>query len=477
MHFRSALAGVAAVLFALPAYAGEGPVIFWASDPIRPGQTLMVQGHAFTEDVVAEASPGVGKPMQKLQLLGRSDQCIKALIPADWKGKASAVLNRPAAVWWVGDLGDRQTPGGRFRLCGRNLIGDAKALRVRLTGAKNVDVPVEKADAYALTALLPADTPTGQYQLQVHNGWGQEAGWSEAIPFVVARPLAWPQTVFNVTDFGAKGRGEADDTAAVQAALAKAQANGGGIVFFPRGRYQIRETLTLPRFTVLRGEKREWAELVWPDLPKPCVMVKGSNSFGLEDLTLAALNYTDGIVSDGGWEPTSGDVFLRRLRVRAMRYTHVPFAEVQRRFAEAHPNCGGATVSVGGRNIEVVDCDLYGSGCSLTLTGVRGGRVSGNTICNGPYGWYSLTGIGGLIFEDNEIIGASEVATGGSGRYRWQSEHVLQGHHRQREPVLCPQPDSVDLRRQPRGHHQRRRRRVSLGAHCVGRGGEARVVG
>ncbi|MCY2928355.1 MAG: glycosyl hydrolase family 28-related protein [Planctomycetota bacterium] len=433
MSSRSLLPGILGAVFVLavggwtvPVRAGEKPVIFWASDPIGPGQTLMIQGHAFTEDAVVEASPSAGGPVQKLQILGRSEQCLKALIPADWKAnvyefhvrtgsdKATALLNRPAAVWWVGDLGDRQSPGGRFRICGRNMLGDAKALRVRVKGEKNVDVTVEKAEPYSLTALLPADTPVGQYQLQVHNGWGQEAGWSDPIPFVVARPPAWPQTVFNVTDFGAKGRGDADDTHAVQAALAKAQANGGGIVFFPRGRYQIRATLAIPRFTVLRGEKREWAELLWPDQPKPCVLVKGTNSFGLEDLTLAALNYTDGIVSDGGWEPDSGDVFLRRLRVRAMRYTHVPFAEVQKRFAEAHANCGGATVSVGGRNIEVTDCDLYGSGCGLTLTGVRGGRVSGNIISNGPYGWYSLTGIGGLIFENNEVIGASEVATGGS---------------------------------------------------------------
>ncbi|MEI7835897.1 MAG: glycosyl hydrolase family 28-related protein, partial [Planctomycetota bacterium] len=286
MHLRSALAGVAAATFALPACAGDSPVIFWASDPIRPGQTLMVQGHAFTEDAVVEAVPGVGKPMQRLQILGRSEQCLKALIPADWKpdvyefqvrtasGKATALLNRPAAVWWVGDQGDRQTPGGRFRLCGRNLLGDAKALRVRLTGAKNVDVPVEKAEAYTLTAVLPADTPPGPYQLQAHNGWGGEAGWSEPIPFVVDRAAPWPQTVFNVTAFGATGRGLADDTAAVQAALDAAGANGGGVVFFPRGRYELRDTIRVPRFTVLRGVQREQVELLWPNQPKPFVLVR-----------------------------------------------------------------------------------------------------------------------------------------------------------------------------------------------------------
>ncbi len=409
--------------------AAEEPIILWASDPIGPGETLMIQGHAFTEDAVVKASPSPGQPMRTLEVLGRSAQCLKALIPADWKpnvyglqvrtgaGKAAALLNRPADIWWVGDLGDRQTPGGRFRLCGRNMLGNPKAVRVRLTGPGNVDVPVETSEPYTLTAALPADVPPGDYMLQAHNGWGRDAGWSEPIPFmVVEHPKPWPQQVFNVMDFGATGRGVADDTAAVQAALAKAEVNGGGIVFFPRGRYAVSDTLKVPRFTVLRGAKREWVELLWPNQPKPFVLVRGSNSFGLEDITLAAFNYLDGIESDEGSMATSGDVFLRRIRVRALRYSRLrTMDEVHQRFVESTSHSeGGCTVMVGGRNIEITDCDLYGSGRGLALTGVRGGRVSGNKIHNGRYGWYTLSGMDGLIFEDNEIIGADLMSAGGS---------------------------------------------------------------
>ncbi len=412
---------------ASPAGAAEKPEILWVSDPVRPGETVMIQGHAFTEDAVVEASPAPGQPMQKLEVLDRSEQCLKALIPADWTahvfelqvrtgaGKTATLLNRPASTWWVGDLGDRQTPGGRFRICGRNMLGDLKAVRVRLTGPRSVDVPVEKAEEYALTAVLPADVPPGEYTLQAHNGWGQDAGWSDPIPFVVERAKPWPQTVFNVMDCGATGKGQADDTAAVKAALAKAEANGGGIVYFPRGRYEIRDTLKVPRFTVLRGEKREWVELLWPNQPKPIVLVRGSNSFGLEDITLAAFNYLDGIESDEGSMATSGDVFLRRIRVRALRYSRVSGDEVHQRFVESTPHSeGGCTVLVGGRNVEITGCDLYGSGRGLVLSGVKGGRVSGNKIHNGRYGWYSLSGMNGLIFENNEIIGADLMSAGGS---------------------------------------------------------------
>ena len=47
---------------------------------------------------------------------------------------------------------------------------------------------------------------------------------------------------FNVTDFGAVPDDEISDKAAIQLAIAAAQANGSGIVFFPKGVYLIKET-------------------------------------------------------------------------------------------------------------------------------------------------------------------------------------------------------------------------------------------
>jgi len=70
----------------------------------------------------------------------------------------------------------------------------------------------------------------------------------------VQAPPVLPTTFWTtcVTDFGAKGDGETDDTAAFQAAL-NAAAEKGGIVYAPAGTYHIHGNLDIPQSVLLRG--------------------------------------------------------------------------------------------------------------------------------------------------------------------------------------------------------------------------------
>ena len=76
-----------------------------------------------------------------------------------------------------------------------------------------------------------------------------------------------PDAIFNVRDarFGAVGDGEADDTRAIQAALAAAGQTGGGTVYLPQGLYRLTGPLTVPSGVELRGplavgQIRAWFE-------------------------------------------------------------------------------------------------------------------------------------------------------------------------------------------------------------------------
>ena len=455
------------LLLLVAATAGDvqaAPAVFWAGDPIRPGETALLIGEGFGEKPQVEVArlpdgapgapagarvawPGAGRRAEVLQA---GNQCVKFLVPAALKpgafayrvtgpaGATVGILNRPAIWWAQGDLGPAGSPGGRVRVLGKNLaapgggVGEWESGRVgegvkgsagrsaaapapiiALSGPTTVRLPAE-ADAYSAWAELPRKLPGGQYQLSFHNGCGGASAWSESVRFAVAKRQPWPDKAFNVRDFGADPTGANDSTPAIQAALAGAK--DGGVLFFPRGRYRVTDTIGVPRFTTLRGEARETTSLFWPDTEKPPkALVRGTNTFAVESLTLYASNHANVIVADQT-EPDAGDVAIRRVRVRADIYRgHLKPEEVHARFTASLANSTGGSDSLrlGGRNVEVTDCDIYGSGRALFLSRVRGGRIAGNTFYNGRWGWYCISGSDGLVFENNRIIGGDLQATGG----------------------------------------------------------------
>lgn len=71
-------------------------------------------------------------------------------------------------------------------------------------------------------------------------------------------PAAGPKVASaNVLQFGAKGDGEADDTAAIQRAL-DAVAGANGVAHLPAGSYKLSATLVMPHGTTLLGEGVRW---------------------------------------------------------------------------------------------------------------------------------------------------------------------------------------------------------------------------
>ena len=59
--------------------------------------------------------------------------------------------------------------------------------------------------------------------------------------------------IVSVKDFGAKGDGTTDDTAAIQAAITYANSIGGAIVWLPPGTYKTTSTLAMAKYVTLQG--------------------------------------------------------------------------------------------------------------------------------------------------------------------------------------------------------------------------------
>ncbi len=116
------------------------------------------------------------------------------------------------------------------------------------------------------------------------------------------RPIPCPPVTSNVRDFGAKGDGMTDDSAAFLAAIAKTKK---GAIAIPPGRYRITKLLEITRpGVVLRGAGPERSVLVCP-LPLEEIRPNmGANSNGR---VTSEYSWSGGIVSFHGENP-GGDI-------------------------------------------------------------------------------------------------------------------------------------------------------------------------
>lgn len=146
----------------------------------------------------------------------------------------------------------------------------------------------------------------------------------------------------NVKDFGAKGDGVTDDTAAFQKAMDKAGADGGGIVQVPVGNYLIKTRLDMPACVTLEG--------VWR-IPPIAVKMKSPNpKFDKTWLCGSVL-----LAVDGAGKP-DGKPFITMHHNSTLKGLIVYYPDQK---ADGAPVPYPWTVfSAGGDNMSIVDCLL-----------------------------------------------------------------------------------------------------------------------
>ena len=76
---------------------------------------------------------------------------------------------------------------------------------------------------------------------------------------------------FSVRAYGAKGDNATDDTAAIQAAVNACAAAGGGVVYFPAGRYYVHGSIALPVLTGASGQPQIGLTLKGAWTPPTCL--------------------------------------------------------------------------------------------------------------------------------------------------------------------------------------------------------------
>lgn len=434
------LAGLLALLAGAPEVARSAPVVFWASSPINPGETALLFGDDLGPEVSAEGwrvpENGLPPAPRKLEVLQASEVAVKVVIPEDWAPGRFAVrlrrpagtsapvfLNRPEVWWWLGDDGARAVPGGEIRVFGRNLEAAASA---RLVAAgRSFPLARREGESYAARFAVPADVPTGDYELRLDGEDNAAAGARPAPRVRVATPPPWPDAVYDVRAAGAVGDGERDDTGAFRDALGRARTGGGGVVYVPRGNYRVSGKLAIPPRTVLRGAGRDVAGIFSPkDAPEFDALLAGDRDFAVEDLSLASQTARRLVacpdqpssyrLPHGGAPPAPGlaaaNVRLQRLRLQHLHFAH----RLNRGDSRREEIEGPATVVMSGRDLTIADCEIVSPGMPIAIHGAERLRVADNILHTGRNGWYGLWATREVVFEGNTVEGGDlEASLGG----------------------------------------------------------------
>jgi hypothetical protein len=339
------------------------------------------------------------------------------------------LINRPQVWWALGDRGKTATIGGWVRVFGKCLVLGGRS-KIRLTPAqgKPVLLMASADNDYALSAALPKTMTPGAYKLAVNNGAGGGGVWSDEASIEIDRPETPKTDVYDVMSYyGAdeqneisrtldKGATPVDRTDAINAALKKAQSNGGGTVYFPEGEYTYRGTLNVPANTTLKGEGEGLATLWWgsgklamdggASGPQrvddanliPGVLVACDDNAGISDMTLLLpLGEQHGIVTQSGFT-------MQRVRIRTDRF-----------WTATSTRPDGQTIRLGS-NFQITDCDILAKGDAIDFG--QYGIVARNNIMAGK----CQLGLGGsesVAVEDNHLVSLYPTAyinVAGTGR-------------------------------------------------------------
>src|SRR4030042_1954352 len=321
--------------------ASASPSIFWISDPVQPGEVVMVEGANWGDFPRIELSwlrddkpgqPAVGSPaIQKnvvLTPLQVTASSVKFLVPANWKEgvysfqvsgndarSVPELINAPDPWWQQGDWGKEASPGGWLRVFGKCLSLNGQATLALQGAGKTLILNPVQQDQWSLNVSLPENLVAGEYNTWVHNGCGGPAGWKQVgIVKIMAHQPLWKSDVFDICEYGAVANDEFEDGPAIQAALDAAGKNGGGIVLVPRRRFQVNTTLMIPRLVLLRGEGTDLSPIYWRDRLRPLkTLIQGTNSFGIEDLSILAVNPLAAIITDPNTAPYAAHWLPRQL--------------------------------------------------------------------------------------------------------------------------------------------------------------------
>lgn len=293
----------------------NGPTIAEISRTAGAGEVVSMTGvdldgrtgfEVFSQ--VAGAAGGVVTPMAPLT----ADATAATLLLPDTLPSWSTYLIRPVRgdvqgrsfainrteSWWIGP--DAAVPGAIVSVYGRNLSrsnGTSQSyLYIKPVAAAGWYVPSISVNPFKVDFEVPA-LPPGDYEVWVHNTHGGRFGWSGPLRLDVLSQSPWAaqdKRLVNAGQFGAKGDGITDDTAAILRAIDAAAATAPSALHFPAGIYLVTKPLIAPANVSWFGDGMNKTEIrLNRRIDQSMVVVNGDNT-RFRNLTLNANRNTAG---------------------------------------------------------------------------------------------------------------------------------------------------------------------------------------
>jgi hypothetical protein len=429
-----------ALLFsASSATTQEPPKVFWASDPVLPGQAVQINGAGLAEiETVAisrqedEIDGRDAKPTESAEIIAKSDAALTFVIPEHLESGVFSVtiksvsgetifqLNAPDVYWLKGDRGTATDTNGWLRVSGRNIaLNDKATVRLKAPDGTEINLNVASPDLWSATFSVPPAIKPGHYEARLWNGAGNALAWRDIGTVTIVPSLSTDKPVMELSA-SQPDRPDNDDAARVNASLQALSRRGGGTLMLRPGVYRFTKSLTVPDGVALKGEASGLVTLIWKDSETPPdSLIQGVRDFSVENLTIYAQRHFH--IIKGGFDLASGEVTgsniaIRNVIIRASAFTgHLQKDEPRQRFEPMlrYRRDGVVGLLIGGSNIRIEGCDVLTSMRPVVVTKAKGAYVYGNIFRNGRIGWVGISAPDGVIFENNRIIGSDLQATGG----------------------------------------------------------------
>ncbi|HEY4301569.1 MAG TPA: glycosyl hydrolase family 28-related protein [Candidatus Didemnitutus sp.] len=237
----------------------------------------------------------------------------------------------------------------------------------------------------------------------------------------VPAPLAGPTGARSVVEFGARGNGTADDTAALKAAVAAVAANGGTI-WVPPGDYVVSGDIVVPSNVAIQGAGMWYTtfvgdERLYADAARRVRFKLAGSGIRLADFAiLGRLNYrndsepNDGIVGANCADSSIARVWIEHTKVGAWIYNGTSLRLDGCRFRDLLAD--GVNLCVGTSDTVIENCSTRGTGDDCfaiwpvpTDQGFIEGRKPGHNVIRHCTGQLPFLANGGALYggEGNRI--------------------------------------------------------------------------